>query len=299
MLATALALTGVAWVPLAALAHGPAEHQGTALWRLWNADPLIAVPLATAASLYLLGLARLWSRAGVGRGVSRRQALWFGLGLITLVIALISPLDALTAESFWLHMVQHLMLIVVAPPLLVAGAPEVACLWALPRRWRPAFGRFEHRLGRWLGSGPASGRNRLLVVALATGMLWLWHVPALYDLALRNEPLHAAEHFGFIVTALLFWAGVLRLRPVDHADNGLRILSVAAMALQGGLLGALITFAGRPLYDSHRDPSPLTGLDPLVDQQIAGLLMWVPPAFLYIGVVAYLFLRWLEAAGRR
>lgn len=285
-------------LPAIANAHAPAVHGGTAIAWQWDFDPVVAVLLALASWAYLGGVRRLWRRAGVGRGICRHQAALHVGGLLVLAIALLSPLDALSSASFGAHMVQHLLLILVAPPLLVAGAADLAYLWALPKAQRPGFGAFERRVSGWLGGEPDGGCNRLVVVALATGMLWLWHVPALYDAAVRHQALHTTEHVGFLVTALLFWAGVLRLRPTDHAHNGARILAVAAMALQGGLLGALLTFASRPLYDSHRAPSFL-GFDPLVDQQLAGLLMWVPPAFLYVGVLAYLFVHWLDTVGRR
>ena len=141
--------------------------------------------------------------------------------------------------------------------------------------------------------------GRVVVVLLATGALWIWHVPALYDLAVQRQSVHVTEHVSFLVTALLFWASVIRLRPRDHAGNGMRILSVFAMALQGSMLGAVITFASRPLYISHQAVTPALRLDPLTDQQIAGLIMWVPPGVLYTGVAAYLFVHWLEAVGER
>lgn len=293
-LAAAALLSG----PTAAFAHGPAAHPSAAIGWQWNLAPVVVVPIAVASWLYLIGLHRLWKRAGVGRGISRRQAVYYLLGILVLVVALLSPLEALSSASFGLHMLQHLLLMVVAPPLLVAGAADVAFLWALPRSRRSGFGNAERRIGGWLGSKPGGTGNRLAVVGLATGMLWLWHVPALYDLALQSEPLHIAEHVSFLVTALLFWAGVLRLRSIDHLRNGGRIVALIAMALQGGMLGALITFSSRPLYASHRDSSIL-GLEPLVDQQIAGLLMWVPPAFLYLIVLVHLFLRWLDAVNRQ
>ncbi len=295
-------------LPAASLAHGPlAEAGARGAWQQWELSPAVVLPLLAGAALYLRGLVRVWGRAGVGRGIRRSEAAAFGTGMLVLVAALMSPLDAAAASLFSLHMVQHLLLILVAAPLLVAGAADVAFLWALPQRWRSGFGRFEHRLGGWLGgrdgaagSGPVgngSATGRLLVVLLATATLWVWHVPALYDLAVRREGVHMAEHASFLVTALLFWASVARLRPRDHLGNGLRILAVFAMALQGSMLGALITFASRPLYLSHQAVAPVVDLDPLTDQQIAGLIMWVPPGLLYTGVAAYLFVRWLNAVG--
>lgn len=289
----------LAGTPPAARAHGLLVDPQASWWWQWDFSWTVSVPLLLTAWAYGCGVRRLWQRAGTGRGVSRRQAGSFAAGMLVLVGALMSPLEALSASAFWLHMVQHLLLILVAPPLLIAGAAETAFLWALPRRYRPRFGRLTRRLGIWLGNGPGAGANRMVVVALATGVLWVWHIPQLYDMAVRNETIHFTEHASFLVTALAFWASVIRLRPTDHGANGARIFAVVAMALQGSLLGALITFATVPLYDVYRNAAAPLGLTPLADQQMAGVIMWVPPAFLYLGVAAYLFVSWLESLNRR
>jgi cytochrome c oxidase assembly factor CtaG len=182
-------------------------------------------------------------------------------------------------------MLQHLVLILVAAPLLVFGAPERVALWAFPLPARRRLGGWAHALGRALGPlgrpGPA--------VAMATAGLWIWHVPALYDLAVERGALHALEHLTFLLTAVLFWWTLLRIRT-RRADkeNGGRILALLAMVVQGSLLGALITFAAAPLYDSHRAIPRAWGVGPLVDQQLAGLIMWVPPAALYLAVGGWL-----------
>jgi putative membrane protein len=279
-------------------AHAGEVHPPSGIWRQWDFDPIITFPLLLVTFWYALGLSRLWRRAGVGRSISVRQALAYFSGTLVLVVALISPLDAAAAGLFSLHMVQHLLLMLVAPPLLVIGAADVAFLWALAKPWRQRFGRFEHGAGRAL-SGESSAVAPLMAVLLATGALWLWHLPSLYDLAVRVEAVHIAEHSAFLFSALLFWVTVLRLRPRDHVRNGTRILYVFAMALQGSVLGSLITFAVRPLYESHLESAALWGMAPLVDQQLAGLIMWIPPALLYIGVTAYLFVHWLAAVGSR
>jgi len=288
------------WLLLLSASSGASAHGGGAhgSWS-WHAAPSVAIPLAVAVALYVLGCLRLWRRAGPGRGLSRAQASAYAAGIGVLIIALMSPLDAASVDLFSVHMVQHLLLIMVAPPLLVVGAPEVALLWALPSSWRRSFGRVERWAGSGLGSAQGQALGPLLVALLATGVLWFWHVPALYDLAVRNPAVHYVEHLGFLLTSLLFWATVLRLRPRDHVDNGLRILYVFGMAVQGSLLGALIALASRPLYLSHQETAETLGISALADQRLAGLIMWVPPALLYTGVVAYLFTRWLQALDRR
>lgn len=278
-------------------AHTPADFH---FWSEWSARPGVLWPLLIGFGLYLTGIARLWGRAGVGRGISRVRAASFCAGLLVLTAALISPLDAISASLFWLHMVQHLLLILVAAPLLVLGAPEVAWLWALPARWRGAVGRVESRIARSIiGRDHGSGKGPLIVVVMATGVLWAWHAPVLYDLAFKSDALHTAEHVGFLITSILFWATILRFRTRERLGNGLRMLNVFAMAMQGSILGALITFARVPLYESHLQAPTAWGLEPLEDQQIAGLIMWVPPAFLYIGVLACLFVGWLDAVASR
>ena len=293
----ALALAVGVLAPTAVLAHGeahtPADFE---FWREWSARPGVVIPIALSTTIYLTGLYRVWGRAGVGRGLRRGHAAAFAAGIATLVAALMSPLDTVTSALFWLHMVQHLVLILVAAPLLVLGRPEVALLWALPARWRGSAGRLERAAARSIaGNDDASGPGPLLVILVATGVLWAWHMPALYDLAVRNDAVHTAEHAGFVITAVLFWATVLRLRRRERQGHGLRILYVFAMALQGSILGALITFAARPLYESHAEIPRAWGMEPLADQQLAGLIMWVPPALLYVGVAAYLLLGWLDA----
>lgn len=288
------------WLAGAALAHGeghtPADFD---FWRAWSARPGVVIPIALATAVYYAGLWRLWTHAGAGRGISRARAASYTAGLLTLVAALMSPLDAVTSALFSLHMIQHLLLILVAAPLLVLGRPEIALLWALPSRWRRRVGRVERSVARALAGGDdAMGQGPIWVILIATGVLWAWHTPQLYDLAVRNDAVHTAEHAGFVLTAVLFWASVLRLRQRERMGGGLRILYVFAMALQGSILGALITFASRPLYASHVELSQAWGLEPLVDQQIAGLIMWVPPSLLYVGVAAYLFVGWLDAVGK-
>ncbi|MDX1655704.1 MAG: cytochrome c oxidase assembly protein [Candidatus Competibacteraceae bacterium] len=286
-------MLALASVPAVVSGHGREHGNDTGLPLQWNFDPGTTVPLLLAALVYGLGVCRLWRRAGIGRGLSWGRVGAFSAGLLTLVMALVSPLEAMATELFSLHMVQHLLLILIAPPLLILGQFDLALLWALPRRWRPIAGRIEGRLGRFLDMRGQGGP--LLVAVLATGALWVWHLPGLYDLAVQDQAVHYAEHTSFIVTALLFWAMILRLRPRDHLDNGLRLLYVFAMAFQGSLLGALITFTSRPLYTSYAAGSAAWELTPLEDQQIAGLIMWVPPAFLYLGVICYLFVNWLAA----
>jgi putative membrane protein len=266
----------------------------------WSARPGVAWPMLIAAGVYAIGLARVWRRAGVGHGISVARAGAFAGGLCVLVVALMSPLDAISSALFSVHMVQHLLLMLAAAPLLVLGTPEVALLWSLPPRWRGAVGRIENSLARSVaGRDERGGAGPVLAVALATGALWIWHMPQLYDLALRNDAVHTAEHTGYLVTSILFWATVLRLRGRERLGNGLRVFYVFAMALQGSILGALITFASRPLYAAYVTAPRAWGLEPLVDQQLAGLIMWVPPALLYMGVTAYLFVGWLKAIAAR
>lgn len=284
--------------PAALHAHGEAPAGPWDVWNHWSVRAGTIAPLLLVTAGYVRGLRQVWRRGGTGRQISRARAAAFFAGMMLLGVALLSPLDPLGGVLFSAHMVQHLMLILAAAPLLVAGAPETALLWALPSRGRRWMGRCFAWYAR-LAECDAAPAGPLLTVVFATIVLWAWHIPRLYDLAVTHETVHALEHGAFLTTALLFWATVLRVRPRARRANGLRVLLVFAMALQGTALGALITFASRPLYASHASIPDAWHLDPLMDQQLAGLIMWVPPALLYVGVTVWLFVRWLESIERR
>lgn len=274
----------------------PAPHD---LWQAWHWDPWLLLGLSLTTLLYGRAVIILWRRAGVGRGVSWGQVWLFGLGMVTLFVALISPLDALSTALFSAHMGQHLLLLYVAPLLLVLGAPPFLLLWAIPRSWRRplmAWWRqsFWHRLWCWL-------LHPLAVWALFGLTLWLWHIPVFYQAAVVNRAIHALEHSAFFGTALLFcWLLVdgRQMRTRDGANDGLLLLVIFTTALHSGLLGALLTFATTPLYPIYRFGVAQWGLTLLTDQQIAGVLMWIPAGFFYLGAMLVLIarrLRFLEA----
>ena len=259
-------------------------------------DIAIALVLALSATLYLVGLTRLWRHAGRGRGVRPISVIAFAAGLGALVVALLSPLDALSDALFSAHMGQHELLMLVAAPLLVMGKPWLTGAWALPSAWRPgALGLLQRPLLRrpWRA---ATGPVTILVLhALA---LWIWHVPRLFEGAMRNETVHAFQHLCFFVTAALFWWALVQGR-YGRAGYGAAVLFVFITAMHSGVLGALITFAGRLWYPIYDGRTRAAGHDPLQDQQLAGLLMWIPAGVILAVLGVALLAAWLGESDRR
>jgi putative membrane protein len=242
-------------------------------------EPSALVGLVALAWLYGRGVRTLWTGAGRGHVVSTRQVGVFAVAILVLLVALESPLDALSADLFAAHMVQHLLLILVAGPLLVLGAPLAPLLWALPQPARRAFGRVIRRLSFITRPGVA-----FVLHSLA---LWTWHAPALYEAALRNRGVHIVEHLSFLLTAILFWSAI------RHA-SGASLLYLLALAVESTVLGALLTFADRPWYPAHAATTTRWGATSLEDQQIAGLVMWVPGGVVYLGSGLALLAAWLK-----
>jgi putative membrane protein len=237
-----------------------------------------------AAWLYGRGLRAVWARAGAERVVNRWQAMAFAAGVLTIGIALESPLDTWATALFSVHMVQHLLLMLVAAPLVVLGMPLAVLVWGLPSEWRPQA-RPLGKLAHVLGTAP-------LAFGLHSLALWAWHVPLLYDEAIAFPPVHLVEHLSFALTALLFWWTLLGSgRPA----GGAAVLYVFAMALQSTLLGALLTFSHQPWYTSHLNTTSAWGLAPMDDQQLAGLIMWIPGGSVYLISALALFAHWLRA----
>jgi cytochrome c oxidase assembly factor CtaG len=268
----------------AAQAHG-AHHAGPEPLH-WVWEPWVVVLLALAAIGYAAGYARLRRE---GRPLSHARALAFVAGMATLVAALLSPLDALADTLFCAHMGQHMLLMMVAPPLLVLSRPVLMWLWAFPLPVRKRIGRWWNA-SRWHGAYGFLMRPAVMW-SLATVALWFWHAPGPYDLALRHEGVHALEHACFFATSLGFWT--LVSEPYGHRRGfGVAIAMVAGFMIHNGLLGALLTFANAPLY--RHGATGAWGLSPLEDQQLAGLIMWVPAGTIHLAALAALFMQWMS-----
>jgi putative membrane protein len=219
------------------------------------------------------------------------EATAFLAGWVTLAIALVSPLHRLGGALFSAHMVQHELLMVVAAPLLVLGRPIIPFLWALPISWR-------RLAGEWAGLAPVRGTWVLLtipVVAWAVHALaiWLWHAPPLYQATLGNELVHAAQHVSFLGTGLLFWWALLHGRE-GRIGRPAAVIYLFTTAMHTSLLGVLLTFSSRLWYPLYRATTMPWGLTPLEDQQLAGVIMWVPAGVAYLVAALWLASTWLR-----
>jgi putative membrane protein len=262
----------------------------------WTLDPLALGAVATSTTIYTRGLTTLWRAAGVGSGIRRGEATAFYLGQLSLLVALISPIDRLSDLLFSAHMTQHEILLIVAPPLIVLGRPVVALAWAFGRERSASVLRAltSPRINRvWrVISAP-------LVILLIHGLvLWLWHVPTLFEAALRNESVHAVQHASFFLTAVVFWWGIARGR-YGRSGYGLACAFVFATAMHTSVLGALLTVASRLWYPMYAARGAPWDVDVLADQQLAGLIMWVPAGLLLSVLALGLFAAWLGEASRR
>ncbi len=260
----------------------------------WSFEVFVLLPLLVAASLYAVGVARLWRRVGVAHGVSVWQVASYASGIGVLAVALVSPLDALGGSLFSAHMAQHQLLMVIAPPLLLLGAPSVGVLWSLPRHARRSAGLAGTRISR--SSAWKTLTHPFAAWTLHAAAIWVWHAPVLYERTLFSDPMHAAQHLSFSSSAMLFWFTVLRPRRWGEA---IAVLSVFATAVHGSILAALLTFSSRPWYVSYGGRTRAWGLSLLEDQQLGGLIMWVPTGIVYVGVALWMFASWMASMERR
>jgi putative membrane protein len=269
-------------------AHPLAPHE---VWTAWSSEPGVVVLLLVSGCLYANGLTALWRAAGKGHGIKRWEAAAFAGGWLSLAAALISPLHRLGSVLFSAHMAQHELLMVVAAPLLVLGRPIVPFLWAVPLSWRRA-------VGCWAATRPVSATWKWMTLpsvawALHAAAIWIWHAPALYQATLSSETVHTLQHVSFLGSALLFWWALLHAREGRIARPA-AVIYLFTTAVHTSLLGALLTFSTSlwyPLYDSG---TLAWGLTPLEDQQLAGLIMWVPAGLSYLIASLALAATWLR-----
>jgi cytochrome c oxidase assembly factor CtaG len=262
--------------PTAAWAHG-AAHAREAGEASWTLDPWLIVPLTATLALYLIGFARLRLRAGATHW---RSFVFFVGGWLVLAGALVSPLHEAGERSFTLHMVEHELIMLVAALLLPLSRPLGIMLWAFPRPWRQALA-FPRAL--------RSLSNPVLATFMQAVAMWVWHAPPLFNRALGHPGWHIAQHLSFLVTALLFWWSV-----TQTPNRGLAALCLFVTSIVGGALGALMALSASPWYESYAAMGMMPfGLSPEQDQQLAGLIMWVPGGLVHAGAALLLLARYL------
>jgi putative membrane protein len=273
----------VAAVALSAQAHTPragSASPATAGWLLGPWELAVVILLASTAWLYAAGLVALWRRGGKGSGIRAWRAGSYAAGWLALAIALVSPLDTLGSRLFSAHMVQHEVLMLIAAPLLVLGHPLAVYLWAVPVRWRSRVVAGVRR--RSLRAFWRAITTPPVAWGLAATVLWVWHLPALFNATLRSDAIHALQHGCFLLSALVFWHVFLPRR--GSRTRGAAILYIFTTALHSSVLGALLTFAPSVWYAGYHGRALAFGLTPLEDQQLGGLIMWVPAGAAYLAV---------------
>ena len=270
------------------------ERSGRLLANDWTWPPFIVISLVLAAVLYGIGLTKMRQRT-----THQRLLLWqilsFALGWISLVIALDSPLHELGEQLFWVHMTQHEILMLISAPLLVLGQPLVAFIWALAPSWRDRVATVaREKTVRTLWGFFSAPLSAWLLSALA---VWTWHIPWLFDETLHSNWIHAAQHTTFLGTAILFWWPLAnRISTIGYGGG---LAYVFTTILHTSVLGALLTFAPRPWYSSYITTAPAWGLTALEDQQLGGLIMWIPAGTLLLIVALFLLVRWMNESQTR
>lgn len=237
-----------------------------AVWTSWSLAPATLMPLVAALAVHAVGVL---GQSRAGRPVSAGRLALFGAGWLLLAVALVSPLCRLAANLAWAHMVQHVILVALAPPLLLLGGEGV---WWSTRARPPADARAD----------PA-WHLRPAVTALPYGAaIWAWHVPRLYEAALLDGPLHLLMIASLVAASLLFWRSILVAATRGSAHALMAVPVLLATVVHTGMLGALLAFSSG-LWFSLMAPGALAfGLSPLDDQQLAGLIMWVPMGLIYV-----------------
>jgi cytochrome c oxidase assembly factor CtaG len=256
-------------------------------------DPFLLIPLLGIGLAYVVGYRRFARLPHTHAGFRVRAGL-FAMGYAALVVALVSPLHALGERSFALHMVQHLLLLLVAAPLLLLSNSMPVMMWALPRQERATLGRLVGQPGR-VRSLLRTLTHPMLAWWLFVGTQWLWHQPVAYEWALASRWAHYFEHITFFATSILFWWPVIGAAPLPSPLSYPARLAYTFLAwLPNSLLGAGISMARGPLYGYYVNQARTQGADPSFDQQLAGLIMWVPGDILFVSILLALFVAYLR-----
>jgi cytochrome c oxidase assembly factor CtaG len=248
----------------------------------WNWEPSILIGTVLITGLYLYAVGPRRKRYHPAEKIKRSQVVYFLLGIFLMFLALVSPLDELgDSYLFSAHMVQHLFLTIIGPPLLLLGTPA----WLVKPLLRQ---RTVFLIAKGL-TFPA------VAFFLYNADFWLWHAPPLYNATLENQSIHILEHLTFIVFGVINWWPIF-----SPLEEGLPCLSLGGEVLYlffSGMpsvaLGAGLTFSP-PLYAPYIVAPRIWGISAVTDQQLGGLIMWIPGGILYIIIMSTLFIRWMQ-----
>jgi putative membrane protein len=258
----------------------------------WSWEPTVLLGLAGLVAAYVIAWRRGWlsddDDVSAWVGSPRTRAWFFGAGVLVGFIALLSPIDTGGDQYlFSLHMVQHLLLMMVAPPLCILGLAGMRPPAGPPGRWRKLWALLV---------------NPWSAMLIFSGVLLVWHIPALYDATLTTEPIHVVEHLSFIAVGVLFWWPIID--PMRGADRRRwvgafpKIAMLVASGVPPTVLGLLFTIATRPFYDFYARAPRLWGLSPVIDQQVAGVVMFGAGNLIYFAAVVIVFWRVLGDPAR-
>ena len=271
-------------------AHGGIDS-GEPIWKAWNTNPAPTIILLMLAYLYANGLAN-WDRPS--HPVNNWQKASFYTGLLLMFLGLQSPLDPLSDHLLSFHQVQHFVLRMMAPLLVLLGAPLTPMLrglppWALQGIVRPIVRHPRARRAYGVATNP------IFTIGLFMGSLYLWQFPGAFNLALRNDAVHALMHVTMSGAGFLFWWIIIDPKPHrSRLHYGLRVLYVGLIVLPNTILGAAITFSGSLIYTAYAEVRQPFGLDLMTDQQLGGLMLWVPGDMMSIVAAGVVMVMWYQ-----
>jgi cytochrome c oxidase assembly factor CtaG len=273
--------------------HLPIANSFTDFLQYWEEDPFVLLSLLIFGLFYFIGKLKLEGRSK-RRVVENSSIITFGGGLLALTLALLSPISVYAEDLFFMHMLQHILLVMVAAPLLLLANPMKTLIWAFPKVIRKFMGR------RLKSQGLIRKMLALSVMPLFAWFIfavciWLWHSPSAYNAALENEAVHVLEHMTIFIASVILWWSVIGPAPVrTYLPYPLRCLYILAALVQNTILGAMLTFAEAPLYSYYGNAPAHWGITTDYDQQLGGIIMWIPGGMMYLAALIILFFIWIR-----
>jgi cytochrome c oxidase assembly factor CtaG len=257
----------------------------------WDFSSPPAVIFLILAGAYLVGTLRLALRSNTGSSFWSKVSANL-LGFALLAIALAGPLDRYSSELFTVHMAQHIVIAMLAAPLLLIARPMPAYIWALPRPIRIGAGTALTSSGKLITVLRVLTRP-VIALPLFIVTLYGWHIPAAYNGSLENDWLHLFMHFTMFTTAVLFWWPIVGPPPArTQLSHPQRIVYLLLAVTPTALLSAVITLSKSVIFDFYLDSPGHFGWSPVNDQQTGGILMWIPGNLVYLVTMTILFFKW-------